>query len=370
MSPPPPPQMHPVLRQMKPAPSSDYGPGAVGGAPASLLDYEEGEGIARVTSASASDPEKHPRVALKKDSSEAYVPRQNLARDDPGAYGEGERDRRLRAGKEIRLPRDRFVSEEDFEIPEEGVAVRPARAHIEAADLVTAYEQTVKEERNFQRSFNHHVRTLLTREEVTVGLMHLWDFIEAYQAHPSSKSLTAQLFLIAQHARDDGVFKEALLNIADPEGRWLVDLVNVLQSIVVQEHRLPLTEKVAAVNYSAMSLGRFYACKIYDSPFVPLDKEVKVTTFYMRMILKTLTLSDDIGMYRNERMQRVVSTGRAREWSDAELLRHLRRALTADPEGASLDPRLEDVQEEEDESEQSLQPYSNDGNYWRGEDEY
>lgn len=343
--------MHPVLRQMKPAPAAiaAAGPSSSSRNPLSLQEdfAEEGEGIARLSP----DPSRHPRVALKKDSSEAYVPRQNLARDDMGAYGEGERDLRLRAGREIRLPQERHVTEEDFEIPERGAPVRPAQAHLEAASLVTAYEQTVKEERNFQRSFNHHVRTLLTREEVTVGLMHLWDFIEAYLSNPRSKALTAQLFLIVQHARDDGVYKEALLNVAEPEGRWLVDLVNVLQSIVVQEHQLPLSEKVAAVNYAAMSLGRFYARKIYDSPFVPMDKEVKITTFYMRMVLKTLTLSDDIGVYRNERMQRVVSTTRGRELSDSELLRHLRRALT-DREGASESGSGLSLAEEEDDGEE------------------
>lgn len=337
--------MHPVLRQMKPAPKPDYAP-APSAAASMMDDYEEGEGIARLNP----DLHKHPRVALKKDTSEAYVPRQNLARDEPGAYGEGERDMRLRAGREIRLPRDHHVTDDDFEIPESGAPVRPAHAHLEAASLVTAYEQTVKEERNFQHSFNNHVRTLLTREEVTVGLMHLWDFMEAYLTNPRSKALTAQLFLIVQHARDDGVYKDALLNIAEPEGRWLVDLVNVLQAIVVQEHQLPLSEKVAAINYATMSLGRFYARKIYESPYVPMDKEVKITTFYMRMVLKTLTLSNDIGIYRNEKMQRVMAASRGRELGDAELLRHLRRALT-DHESAAegrLAPLEEDDMEEDE----------------------
>lgn len=327
--------MHPVLRQMRPAPTQ----------PSPLEYQDEGEGIARLHP----DLDKHPRVALKKDASEAYVPRQNLARDDEGAYGEGERDMRLKAGREIRLPEDRHVTDMDFEIPDTGAPVRPAHAHLEAASLVTAYEQTVKEERNFQRSFNNHVRTMLTREEVPIGLMHLWDFMESFISNPSSKSLTAQLFLIVQHARDDGVFKEGLLNIAEPEGRWVVDLVNVLQAIVVQEHRLPLAEKVAAINYAAMSLGRFYARKIYDSVYVPLDKEVKITTFYMRMILKTLSLSNDIGIYRNEKMQRVAAASRSRELSDVELMRHLRRALTDHEAGA--DARLPVLEEEEDEGE-------------------
>lgn len=325
-------QMHPVLRQMKPLPKNDF------------MDSElpeEGEGIARQTT----DPDRHPRVALKKDSSEAYVPRANLARDDEGRYPEGRRDLRLRAGREMNMPKDHLITDEDFEIPERGAAVSPARAHLEAASLATAYQQTVKEERNFQQSFNNHVRTMLTREEVCIGLMHLWDFVESFLSNPRSKSLTAQLFLIVQHARDDGIFKESLLNIAEPEGRWLFDLINVLQSIVVQEHALPLTEKVAAVNYAAMSLGRFYARKIYDSPFVPLDKEVKVTTFYMRMILKILTLSDDIGIYRNEKMERVVSAGRRRELSDVELMSHLRRALTS---GESMMPIPESDEGDED----------------------
>ncbi|ARE31882.1 52 kDa protein [red squirrel adenovirus 1] len=339
--------MHPVLRQMKPLPKNDSHHSAIVTAsntePESLLP-DEGEGIARLTT----DPERHPRVAIKKDASEAYIPRANLARDNEGEYPEGIRDLRLKAGREIRLPRDYKVTDDDFEVPESGAPISQARAHLEAASLATAYQQTVKEERNFQESFNNHVRTLLSREEVCIGLMHLWDFVEAFLTNPRSKSLTAQLFLIVSHARDDGIFKESLLNIAEPEGRWLLDLINVLQSIIVQEHNLPLSEKVAAVNYAAMSLGRFYARKIYDSPFVPLDKEVKVTTFYMRMILKILTLSDDIGIYRNERMQRVVSSGRTRELSDVELMRHLRRALT-NGDGHSVTPRRHNPSDDDEE---------------------
>lgn len=216
---------------------------------------------------------------------------------------------------------------EDFE-PDKRSGVSPARAHVSAADLVTAYEQTVNEERNFQKTFNNHVRTLVAREEVAIGLMHLWDFMEAYVQNPASKPLTAQLFLIVQHSRDNETFREAMLNIAEPEGRWLLDLVNILQSIVVQERSLSLADKVAAINYSMLSLGKFYARKIYKTPYVPIDKEVKIDSFYMRMALKVLTLSDDLGVYRNDRIHKAVSASRRRELSDRELMHSLRRALT------------------------------------------
>lgn len=326
-------QMHPVLRQMKPPPRHEN---YLSSAAVDMDMPEEGEGIARLTS----DPDKHPRVAIKKDSSEAFIPKANLARDDSGQYPEYVRDLRLRAGREMVLDPEYKVTDDDFKITSNDVPISRARAHLEAASLASSYQQTVKDERNFQESFNNHVRTLLTRDEVTTGMLHLWDFVEAFLTNPTSKSLTAQLFLIVQHSRDDGIFKESLMNIAEPEGRWLLDLINVLQSIIVQEHNLPIAEKVAAINYAAMSLGKFYARKIYDSPFVPLDKEVKITTFYMRMILKLLTLADDLGIYRNERMERVVSSARSKEFSDVELMKHLRRALTS--------PEYETVQEEED----------------------
>lgn len=324
--------MHPVLRQMKPP--SKHETFLSRGVDVEVP--EEGEGIARLTS----DPEKHPRVAIKKDSSEAYIPKSNLARDDSGQYPEYNRDLKLRAGKEMILDSEYQLTDDDFKITSNELPISKARAHLEAASLASSYQQTVRDERNFQESFNNHVRTLLTRDEVTTGLLHLWDFVEAFLTNPTSKSLTAQLFLIVQHSRDDGIFRESLMNIAEPEGRWLLDLINVLQSIIVQEHNLPIGEKVAAINYAAISLGKFYARKIYDSPFVPLDKEVKITTFYMRMILKLLTLADDLGIYRNERMERVVSAGRSRELSDVELMKHLKRALT--------NPEFEESQEEED----------------------
>lgn len=312
-------QMHPVLRQMKtPNPSAaayedTYAPPVI----------NEGEGVARLD---AETPEQHPRVQLKKDSGEAYVPRANSFRDREGEEGEGVRHVRFRSGEQMKLDRRRVLEDRDFEL-DERTGVSPARAHMAAADLMTAYQQTVKEEVNFQKTFNNNVRTLVSREEVAVGLMHLWDFVEAYVGNPSSKALTAQLFLIVQHCRDDGVLKEALLNIAEPEGRWLLDLINLLQTIVVQERALSLTEKVAAINYSVITLSKHYARKIFKTVFVPIDKETKITTFYMRVVVKVLVLSDDLGMYRNERMERVVSSSRRREMSDQELMISLREAL-------------------------------------------
>ncbi|AGK27167.1 52K [Simian mastadenovirus C] len=325
--------MHPVLRQMRPQ-TAAFQPtttataavcGAGRGEEELALDLEEGEGLARL---GAPSPERHPRVQLARDARQAYVPRQNLFRDGSGQEAEEMRDCRFRAGKELRagFDREKLLRAEDFE-PDEGSGISPARAHVTAANLVTAYEQTVNEERNFQKSFNNHVRTLIAREEVATGLMHLWDFIEAYVQNPTSKPLTAQLFLIVQHSRDNETFREAMLNIAEPEGRWLLDLVNILQSIVVQERSLSLADKVAAINYSMQSLGKFYARKIYKSPYVPIDKEVKIDSFYMRMALKVLTLSDDLGVYRNDRIHKAVSASRRRELSDRELMHSLRRAL-------------------------------------------
>lgn len=346
--------MHPVLRQMRPA-APAQSPAAVSAAVTAastatarsvppttasaavmqsgagldreepVLDLEEGQGLARL---GAVTPERHPRVAVKRDAAEAYVPRSNLFRDRGGEEAEEMRDLRFRAGRELRhgLDRQRLLREEDFEVDEK-TGVSPARAHVAAANLVSAYEQTVKEEMNFQKSFNHHVRTLIAREEVAIGLMHLWDFVEAFVQNPTSKPLTAQLFLIVQHSRENEAFREAMLNIAEPEGRWLLDLINILQSIVVQERSLSLADKVAAINYSMLSLGKFYARKIYKTPFVPIDKEVKIDSFYMRMALKVLTLSDDLGVYRNDRIHKAVSASRRRELSDRELMHSLHRAL-------------------------------------------
>ncbi|AEP16411.1 encapsidation protein [Equine adenovirus 1] len=311
--------MHPVLRQMKPAMPA----GAAGERPEG-----ESEGLVRLQGGATT--EGHPRVQIKRDAAEAFVPRQNAFRDNEGEEGECGRHLRFEAGRALRegLSSDRMLTEADFEkSPRSGIS--PAQAHMRAADLVTAYEQTVKEEVNFQTSFNNNVRTLLSREEVAVGLMHLWDFVEAYLENPMSKALAAQLFLIVQHCRDEGVLRESLLNIAEPESRWLVDLINLLQTIVVQERRLGLSEKVAAVNYSVITLSKHYARKIFKSVFVPIDKEAKINTFYMRAVIKLLVLSDDLGMYRNERIERAVSNVRRREMSDRELMRGLRQALAS-----------------------------------------
>ncbi|UYL15008.1 packaging protein 52K [Bat mastadenovirus] len=323
--------MHPVLRQMKPAaaaPATEAGSSGRGLAAAAAAlpePPEEGEGLARVVSGG---PERHPRVQVKRDASEAYVPRQNVLRDHPGTEGEEMRDLRFRAGREMRVPRRRVLRDVDFEA-EPTTGISAARAHLEAASLATAYEQTAREEANYQKTFNNNVRTLVAREEVMIGLMHLWDFTEAYITNPSSKTLTAQLFLIAQHSRDEGVFKESLLTLAEPESQWLVDLINILQSIIVQERGMRVPEKVAAINYSLISLSKHYARQLFKTAYVPLDKEVKIQTFYMRTVIKLLALSDDLGIYRNERIQRVVSASRRRELSDRELMFNLRRTLAA-----------------------------------------
>lgn len=309
-------QMHPVLRQMKPLPAS-----------AARAEVES-EGLARLQGGAA--PETHPRVQMKQEAAEAFIPSRNVFRDNEGEEAEGMRHLKYESGRALREnhPPKKILEEADF-IKNNITGVSPAEAHLKAADLVTAYEQTVKEEVNFQTSFNNNVRTLIAREEVTIGLMHLWDFVEAFLANPVSKALTAQLFLIVQHCRDEGVLRESLLNIAEPESRWLVDLLNILQTIIVQERGLGLGEKVAAINYSVITLSKHYARKIFNSVFVPIDKEAKINTFYMRTVIKLLVLCDDLGMYRNEKIERAVSGARQREYNDRELMHKLRQVLAS-----------------------------------------
>ncbi|AMB61119.1 L1 55 kDa protein [Human adenovirus 7] len=101
------------------------------GQPAYDLELEEGEGLARL---GAPSPERHPRVQLKKDSSEAYVPQQNLFRDRSGEEPEEMRASRFNAGRELRhgLDRRRVLQDEDFEV-DEVTGISPARAHVAAA---------------------------------------------------------------------------------------------------------------------------------------------------------------------------------------------------------------------------------------------
>src|SRR2546421_748852 len=42
----------------------------------------------------------------------------------------------------------------------------------------------------FRSSFNNHVRTLVAREEVAIGLMHLWDFVSALEQNPLDRKST------------------------------------------------------------------------------------------------------------------------------------------------------------------------------------
>lgn len=309
--------MHPVLRQMRPSPPVDRFEG-------------ESEGIARLSGGGSAPvvPESHPRVQLKREAAEAYVPPENVFRDRDGEEGEGARHARFESGRALRKFHDhqRVLTEQDFE-KDPGNGISRADGHLKTADMITAYEQTVRDEVNFQTTFNNNVRALVARQEVTVGLMHLWDFVQAYLENPSSKSLTAQLFLIVQHSRDEGVLRESLLNIAEPQSRWLVDLINILQTIIVQERGLSISEEVAAINYSVIELSKHYARKIFKSVFVPIDKEAKINTFYMRIVVKLLVLCDDLGMYRNERIERVVSGVRRRELNDRDLMFSLQRAL-------------------------------------------
>ncbi|SMG83442.1 p52K [Bottlenose dolphin adenovirus 1] len=307
-----------MLRQLKPPAQALMTPTMQ---PSSF--EQEGEGLARLETS----PERHPRVQLKKEATESFVPSQNLIRDNQGREGEEMRDLRFRSGKEIVLNKQKILSDDDFE-KNEITGLSPAETHIKAANLATAYQQTVKEEVNFQKSFNNNVRTLLTRDEVVIGLMHLWDFIQAYVGNPSSKALTAQLFLIVHHCHEEGILRESLLTIGEPESRWLLDLIDLLQTIVVQERSMSIAEKVAAINYSVLTLSSHYAKKIYKSLFVPMDKEAKIATFYMRVVLQILILSDELGIYRNERVEKAISNTRKREMSDKELMYHLHKALT------------------------------------------
>ncbi|QNQ79210.1 L1 52/55 kDa encapsidation protein [Mastadenovirus porcusquartum] len=356
--------MHPALRQLRPSSGSTGLSAPAMSAPTAPEGLvEESVGLSRVQA----DPQTHPRVQMKKDAAEAYVPPRNVFRDDPGLEGESLRDLQFKAGKHMRLDRERVLTDRDFETSaEDSTGISPARAHLEAANMLTAYEQTVRQEKNFQATFNNNVRTLLTRQEVTLGLMHLWDFISAYLERCSPhKSLTSQLMLIAQHCREDGILRDSLLNICEPESRWLVDLIDVLQSIIVQERQLKISEKVAAINYAVIQLSKFYAQKIFHSQFVPLDKELKIVTFYMRSVVKVLLLSEDLGVYRNHVIQRYVSSSRRRELSDRDLMWELRRAFAETGQEATEASRppafwkerygpMDDTSEEDEEEEGAL----------------
>lgn len=345
-----------MLRQIKPRGASgarDEEEAAMAAAPPAEAGWrserppQEPEGLVRL---GAEAPAAHPRALMKKEAAEAYVPPQNLLRDGVGSQADSMRHQRFEAGRVLSEHHDRrrVLTEADFEV-DERTGLSPARAHLMASDLVTAYEQTVKAESTFQASFNNHVRSLVAREETAIGLMHLYDFVSAYIQNPHSKALVAQLFLIAQHCRDHGMLRDGLLNIAEPSNRWLVDLISLLQTIVVQERELSVGEKVAAINYAVLQLSKFYARRIYRTPYVPIDREVKVNTFYMRAVLAILALSDDLGVYRNAKLERVVSVSRRREVGDAEFLEQLQRALDpsdglddedADEEGGPRPPAV------------------------------
>lgn len=296
-------------------------------------EAREPEGIVRVNPEPNSVLKNHPRLLMKKEAAEAFVPSQNVLRDGTGSKPHSMRHQEFEAGRVLSRAHNsqRVLSPTDFEMSE-GDGISAAKAHLLASDLVTAYEQTVKAESTFQASFNNHVRTLVSRQETAVGLMHLYDFVCAYMEHPQSKALWAQLLLIAQHCRDHGLIREALLNIADPTNRWLADLIGLLQTIIVQEHELSVSEKVAAINYAIMQLSRFYARKVYRTVYAPIDREVKVNTFYMRVVLAILALADDLGVYRNAKLERVVSVSRQREASDFEFLEELQKAFNAHTE--------------------------------------
>lgn len=178
--------MHPVLRQM--LPSKQLSPCA----PRDMAWMPpEGEGIARQLPASTAeggrDPAAcHPRVQLEQDMAESFVPPQNVLREDHSqGQGEPENAKHLRfaAGRHMQLDPNTVLTGKDFEATEGNVAAGPAlsrgHAHVRAADMLTAYEQTVRQEQNFQQAFNNTIRTLLARDETTWGLMHLWDFAQA-----------------------------------------------------------------------------------------------------------------------------------------------------------------------------------------------
>lgn len=145
---------------------------------------------------------------------------------------------------------------------------------------------------------------------------------------------------------------------------------------------MSLDAKVAAINYAVLTLGKHYARRIFRSRFVPLDQEVKVDTFYMRMVLKVLVLAEELGVYRNDRLERQMGAGRARrELTDAELLQQLKDSLRQDgraraagepalgsavgaggPSGRPED--LDDTRPEDEEYGAGLHPHPDDPDYY------
>lgn len=278
-------------------------------------------------------------------------PATDIFRDDNPKMAE-ERDLLFNSGKVMKVDSKRVLEPKDF-VPDM-VGSNAAQRHMQAAEIKRNASHTMDLEMWSHDTFINTCRQLLVKPSTKLGLLYLSDFIHNYLDHPPKHELAVQMVAIQQHVQS-GSLRRLLVRIADKNSNgdlvngWLVDLIDVLEMIVEEEHSLK--GQLSAIGVTCNKLSLHFAKKACGGHYPTADKLAKTGMYFKRIIVQVLVLADSLGCYERNTVARlpVKKSKREIETGDDTYMFSLKSAL----EGPDSDE--EDISDEEQ--------FVHDGNY-------
>ncbi|ASU50472.1 52K [Odocoileus adenovirus 1] len=324
-------QMHPILQNFRSSlDSSEHdnnSPGSVNNA-----DSEVNQNAINVGIASINDEEASLRRNQRDDRlPKAKIPITDIFHDEEPKMAE-ERDLMYNASKYIKIDTQKKLNPESFkpDFPSSNAAAR----HIEAAELYRNGCHTRDLEKWTYDTFISHVKQLICRPNISLGLTYLDDFIQTYIELNNHSELMYQLIAILNHITEP-TLKRLISNIAqkDKKGaltqQWLIDLITCLYLIFRDEQTV--SEKLSALLTVSNHLALYFAKKASGGFYPTADKLAKTHIYFKRIILALLVLADNISAYKvNTASHRTLKRSKITlEPSDESYMFSLKGALEA-----------------------------------------
>ncbi|AFV70636.1 52K [Bovine adenovirus 6] len=319
--------MHPILQNFR---TSMEDSANVNNSSGTSELNEDNEKVLNVGIASKHDEEANLRESQRNDRvPKAKIPKIDVFRDEEPRMAE-ERDLIYNSSKYINLDMDKKLEPDMFRADFPGT--NSAQRHIEAAEIHRNGNYTRDLEQWTHDTFVSHVKQLLQRPNLSLGITYLDDFLQTYLEHPNSSELTFQLITLLSHTTEP-TLRRLLSNVSqkDVKGnlkqQWLIDLITCLYLIVRDEQNL--VERLSAILTTSNHLALYFSKKASGGFYPTADKLAKTHIYFKRIILAILSLADNIGSYnRNTQSRRPLKKTKLNlEPSDDSYMFSLKGAL-------------------------------------------
>ncbi|AAA84973.1 52K [Ovine adenovirus 7] len=287
--------MHPILQNLR---SSLETPDLSSNSPGTSNKNEKDEFEPAVGISSKPSDEFNMRRSQRDDNlPKSQIPVVDILHDKNPKMAE-ERDLMYKSSACIKLDDSKQLKTDMFRPDFAGTS--PAQRHIEAAELKRNGSYTRSLEQWTHDSFISHVKQLLSRPFISLGITYLDDFLQTYLDHTESSSLNFQLFTLINHCSEN-TLKRILKHISKKNeknqyvNQWLIDLITCIYLIIRDEQNV--TEQVNALLVTSNHLALHFAKKATGGFYPTADKLAKTHIFFKRIILGILSLAESIGCY-------------------------------------------------------------------------